>query len=123
MKTTKALVGILAITMAVANSASAQNSWSFVMLGDTRGENDTSTGINPNLNTIAQKIASLNPQLVIVAGDLCNGNCLNPNSPLYPQDTNFNNAAMKEVYAGFFANWKAAMQPVFDYSKPLPTRF
>src|ERR1035437_6452981 len=116
MKTTKALVGILAITMAVANSASAQNRWSFVMLGDTRGENDTSTGINPNLNTIAQKIASLNPQLVIVAGDLCNGNCLNPNSPLYPPDTNFNNAAMKAVYAGFFANWKAAMQPVFDYS-------
>jgi hypothetical protein len=116
MKTTKALVGILAITMAVANSASAQNSWSFVMLGDTRGENDTSTGINPNLNTIAQKIASLNPQLVIVAGDLCNGNCLNTNSPLYPPDTNFNNAAMKAVYAGFFANWKAAMQPVFDYS-------
>jgi fructosamine-3-kinase len=114
---------ITLMVVAATNIASAQKSWSFVMLGDTRGENDTSTGINPNLNIIAQKIASLNPQLVIVAGDLCNGNCLNTNSPLYPPDTNFNNAAMKAVYAGFFANWKAAMQPVFDYSKPLPTRF
>jgi 3',5'-cyclic AMP phosphodiesterase CpdA len=107
---------IALVVVAATNAASAQKSWSFVMLGDTRGENDTATGINPNLNIIAQKIASLNPQLVIVAGDLCNGNCLNPNSPLYPPDTNFNNAAMKAVYAGFFANWKSAMQPVFDYS-------
>jgi hypothetical protein len=145
MKTTKALFGIRTITMALAvphqahtfmkklkamfaaitlivvaaaNSASAENSWSFVMLGDTRGENDTATGISTNLNTLAQEIASLKPrpQLVIVAGDLCNGNCLNTNSPLYPPDTNFNSAAMKAVYAKFFANWKTAMQPVYDYS-------
>src|ERR1035438_9751834 len=96
------LAAITLIGVAAVNTASAQNSWSFVMLGDTRGENDTATGINPNLNIIAQKIASLNPQLVIVAGDLCNGNFLNPNSPLYPPDTNFNSAAMKAVYAGCF---------------------
>jgi hypothetical protein len=109
---------ITLIVVAVANSASAGNSWSFVMLGDTRGENDTFTGISTNLNTLAQKIASLNPkpQLVIVAGDLCNGNCLNTNSHWYPLDTNFNSLAMKSVYAEFFANWKTAMQPVFDYT-------
>jgi hypothetical protein len=143
MKTTKALFGILTITMAlavphqahtfmnklitmlaaitlmvvaVANTASAQNSWSFVMLGDTRDDNNTSTGISPYLNTIAQKIASLNPQLVIMDGDLCNGDALNTKSPWYPADGNFTNAAMKATYAGFFANWKTAMQPIFNYS-------
>ena len=107
---------ITLIVVAAANSASAQNSWSFVMLGDTRGDNDTSTGINSNLNTLAQKIASLNPQLVIMVGDLCNGDALNTNSPWYPADGNFTNAAMKATYAGFFATWKAAMQPIFNYS-------
>ena len=106
------------MVVAVANSASAQNSWSFVMMGDTRGDTNTSMGVSPNLNTIARKIALLDPQpqLVIVAGDLCNGNCLSTNSPLYPPDGNFTNAAMKAVYAECFANWKTAMQPVFNYS-------
>lgn len=119
MKNTKIVVAaIILMVQAVAVTASAANSWSFVMLGDTRGENDTATGISTNLNTLAQKIASLNPrpQLVIVAGDLCNGNCLNTNSPVYPRDTNFNSAAMKGVYSNFFSNWKTAMQPVFDYT-------
>jgi hypothetical protein len=107
---------ITLMAVAVANTASAQNSWSFVMLGDTRGDNNTSNGISPYLNTIAQKIASLNPQLVIVDGDLCNGDALNTNSPWYPADGNFTNAAMKTTYAGFFATWKAAMQPIFNYS-------
>ena len=115
----KRLITTLAITLmaaAAANTASAQNSWSFVMLGDTRDVNDTTNGVSPYLNAMAQKIASLNPQLVIVAGDLANGNCLATNSPHYPPDTNFNSLAMKAVYAGFFANWKTAMQPVFNYS-------
>jgi hypothetical protein len=122
---------ITLMVVAVANTASAQNSWSFVMLGDTRDDNNTSTGISTNLNFLAQKIASLNPQLVIMDGDLCNGSALNTNSPLYsvlitdsplyPPDTNhqitnFNSAAMKTIYAGFFANWKTAMQPIFNYS-------
>ena len=114
---------ITLIVVAAANSASAQNSWSFVMLGDTRGENNTSTGISTNLNAIAQKIALLNPrpQLVIVAGDLCNGNCLNTNSHKYPPDGNFTNEAAKATYEMFFANWKAAMKPVFDYSNSTGT--
>ena len=85
------------MVVAVANTASAQNSWSFVMLGDTRDDNNTSTGISTNLWAIAQKIASLNPQLVIVDGDLCNGDALNTNSPWYPPGggNNFNTVAMK----------------------------
>ena len=103
------------MVVAVANTASAQNSWSFVILGDTRGDNDTATGISPYLNTLALKIAALNPQLVIVAGDLCNGNSLNTNSPFYPADGIFTNEAMKTIYKGFFTNWQTAMQPVYDY--------
>jgi DNA repair exonuclease SbcCD nuclease subunit len=76
--------------------------WSFAMLGDTRGDPDTATGVSLYLNTIAQKIASLNPELVMVAGDLCNGTDLAAGSPL--------------TYAEEFANWKTAMQPVFNYN-------
>jgi hypothetical protein len=112
----KIFAAITLVVVAVANSASAQNSWSFVMLGDTRDEDNTSTGISSHLNTIAQKIASLNPQLVIVAGDLCNGDALNTNSPLYPTNGNFGTPAAKAIYAGFFTNWQTAMQPVFNYS-------
>ena len=85
--------------MAVANTASAQNSWSFVMLGDTRGADDTSIGINTNLNTMAKMIASLKPQFVIVAGDMCNGNCLNTNSSLYSAAAagNFTNDIAKAI--------------------------
>ena len=117
MKTTiPMLVAMTLMVVAVANTASAQNSWSFVMLGDTRDANNTSNGVSPYLNAMAQEIASLHPQLVIVAGDLCNGNALNTDSPRYPAGGNFTNAATKAIYAEFFANWKAAMQPVFDYS-------
>jgi hypothetical protein len=115
-KLVKKLAAITLIVAAGANAAAAQTNWSFVLLGDTRDGDNTSTGISTNLPAIAQKIASLHPQLVIVAGDFCNGNALNTNSPLYPPDGNFTNLAMKAVYAKFFDNWKAAMQPVFDYS-------
>jgi hypothetical protein len=38
MKTTmKMFAAMTLVVVAVANSVSAQNSWSFVMLGDTRG--------------------------------------------------------------------------------------
>ena len=78
--------------------------WSFVMLGDTRGIRDmTTTGVSLELPAIAQKIAALNPDLVMVAGDLINGNDVPAISPL-------------NDYALQFDNWKAAMQPVFNYS-------
>ena len=78
--------------------------WSFVMLGDTRGIKDTTaTGVSLELSAIAQEIASLNPSLVMVAGDLVNGNDVPASSPLNDYSLQFN-------------NWKAAMQPVFNYS-------
>ena len=102
--------------VAVVKTASAEGSWCFVMLGDTRGDDNTSNGVSPYLNAMAQEIASLNPrpQFVIVAGDMCNGNCLNTNSPLYPTNGIFTDAAMKAIYKGFFTNWQTAMQPVYD---------
>ena len=115
-KTITMLAAITLMVVAAANTASAQNSWSFVMLGDTRDVNNTSNGVSPYLNAMAQKIASLHPQLVIVAGDLCNGNCLDTNSSLCPTNGDFSSDAMKKVYAKFFVNWKTAMQPVFDYT-------
>ena len=53
------------------------------MLGDTRGDRDTTTtGVSLELNTIAQEIASVSPDLVLVCGDLVNGNDVPPGSPL-----------------------------------------
>ena len=114
--------------------------WSFVMIGDTRDEDFTTTGVSPHLNTIAQKIASLSlkPDFVVVVGDLCNGNCLqsataqatlsgttfgvgvwNP-AALYPANNDFNSTIgignAKTIYSTEFQNWKNTMQPVFDYN-------
>lgn len=116
-----ALVSCLVIGLGLfgcngSDSTAAHSSWSFVMMGDTRGADNTGTGVSPFLHTIAQKIASLHPELVVVAGDMSNGNCLDPDSPLYPPEGNFTSAAAKAIYAGEFANWKKAMQPVFNYS-------
>ncbi|MCX6898498.1 MAG: metallophosphoesterase family protein [Verrucomicrobia bacterium] len=78
--------------------------WSFAMLGDTRDDRfTTTTGVSPYLNTIAQKIATLNPELVLVGGDLVNGNDVPSGSPL-------------ENYSLQFTNWMSAMQPVFNYT-------
>jgi predicted MPP superfamily phosphohydrolase len=86
------------------SAAALHADWSFVMLGDTRGTRDTTTtGVSLELPTIAQKIATLTPDLVMVAGDLVSGNDVPATSVL-------------NDYALQFDNWKAAMQPVFNYS-------
>ena len=112
--------------------------WSFAILGDTRDGDFTTTGVSPHLNTIAQKIASLNPDLVVVVGDLCNGDCLTSNTAqpvltgtvfsmgvwnpptLYPANNNFSSTTgtgnAKTIYTTEFQNWKAAMLPVFNYN-------
>jgi len=78
--------------------------WSFAMLGDTRGDrSNTTTGVSLWLTNIAQKISSLSPNLVMVAGDLVNGNDVPTNSPL-------------RTYSIQFDNWKTAMSPVFNYA-------
>jgi DNA repair exonuclease SbcCD nuclease subunit len=83
---------------------SLQADWTFAMLGDTRGDGGTTTtGVSPYLNSIAQKIATLSPELVLVAGDLINGNDIPSGSPL-------------ENYALQYTNWQSAMEPVFNYT-------
>jgi uncharacterized protein with beta-barrel porin domain len=79
--------------------------WTFAVVGDTRGEPDTTTGASEYLPAIATKIASLTPNLVVVSGDLINGDALD-NSP------DVNNPRIP--YATQVANWKAAMKPVYD---------
>ena len=91
-------------TVSFASQAVPQAGWSFAMLGDTRGDRTAATnGISPYLNAIAQKIASLNPDLVLVCGDLVNGNDVPTNSPL-------------EDYSLQFTNWMEAMRPVYNYT-------
>ncbi len=84
--------------------AFGENSWTFVVIGDTRGERETTTGVSEYLPKIASKITSLNPGLVLVNGDLINGDALSDtpdvNNPRIP-------------YATQFANWKTAMRPVY----------
>ncbi|OHE75731.1 MAG: hypothetical protein A2107_09485 [Verrucomicrobia bacterium GWF2_62_7] len=80
-----------------------QADWSFAMLGDTRGEKSSTTnGVSTYLRTIAEKIATLNPELVLVAGDLVNGNDTNTSSHV--------------SFAQQYASWKWAMEPVFNYN-------
>ncbi len=85
--------------------AYAEDSWSFVALGDTRGEDDTTTGASEYLPAIVSEIATLNPRFVLVGGDLVNGDALSDtpdvNNPRIP-------------YATQFANWKEIMKPLYD---------
>ena len=84
--------------------AFGEDSWSFAVMGDSRGDYETTTtGVSEYLPTIASKIASLNPDAVLFAGDLINGNDVpkKDGDPSIP-------------YATQFTNWKAAMKPVYD---------
>ena len=85
--------------------AFGEDSWTFVVIGDSRGEYETTTtGVSEYLPAIAAEIASLNPSAVLFNGDLINGNDvkkLPDGKPSIPYDTQF-------------TNWKAAMKPVYD---------
>lgn len=83
------------------------NPWTFVMLGDTRGHHDTTTGVSVVLAPIATKIAELRPDLVVCCGDQVNGNATNGLTPL--------------GYGDMFDNWKTAMQPVIAANIPIYT--
>jgi len=81
--------------------------WTFVIMGDTRGRHDTTTGVSAVLAPIATKIAELRPDLVLCCGDQVNGNATNGLTPL--------------SYAQMFDNWKAAMNPVIASNIPIYT--
>ena len=83
----------------------ALGDWSFAILGDTRGTKSTTTGVSPYLNTVATKIASLQPDLVLFSGNLCNGNDTNGLTGL--------------TYTQQYANWKAAMSPITTLGIPI----
>ena len=105
---TRTILQVAAAVVALGvGTGGACGDWTFAILGDTRGEHDTTTGISLNLNTIATKIAEVKPDLVLVGGDLCNGNSTNGLAPL--------------TYAQQFANWKTAMNPVIASNIPLYT--
>ena len=84
--------------------------WSFAVIGDTRGEDtSTTTGVSTYLPAIASKIVSVNPSAVFVTGDLINGDDLDIlKIPFIP-------------YATQFANWGVAMQPVINAGVPIYT--
>ena len=100
---TKLISGIgVCLAMSFLYATSLQADWTFVMMGDTKGDRDkTHTGVSEELPIIAQKIASLNPSLVMVCGDLINGDEV--------PDTNL-------TYAAQYADWTTAMSPVFNYN-------
>ncbi|MFZ2642503.1 MAG: metallophosphoesterase [Verrucomicrobiia bacterium] len=104
MKTKLITRFVVWVAVSLLSAPALQADWSFAMLGDTRGDRfTTTTGVSPELNIIAQKIATLNPDLVLVCGDLVNGNDVPSGSPL-------------ENYSLQFTNWMSAMQPVFNYT-------
>lgn len=86
-------------------SPAASGDWSFAILGDTRGNNSgTDSGVSPYLNTIAQQIATMNPTMVLVPGDLCSGDLAGSS------------------YSDFmteFNTWKTAMTPVTSAGIPI----
>ena len=98
------LVGVLTAPWFVPR---ARGDWTFAIMGDTRGPHHTTTGVSPDLITIATKIAQLHPDFVLHCGDLCNGD-----------DTNGLTAL---TYAQQFVNWKAAMSPVIASNIPIYT--
>jgi len=87
--------------------AKQANPWTFVMMGDTRGHHDTTTGVSVVLGPIATKIAELRPELVLCCGDQINGDATNGLTPL--------------SYAQMFVNWKTAMSPVIASNIPIYT--
>lgn len=93
------IIRVATVAMAFWGTSGARADWSFAILGDTRGDGTTTTtGVSPYLNTIAQKIAQLDPDLVLMAGDLINGPDIPPLSPL--------------TYAEQYTNWRTAMFPI-----------
>ncbi|MFA6561540.1 MAG: metallophosphoesterase [Verrucomicrobiia bacterium] len=96
---------LFAAPLAVLFSSPAYGDWSFAMIGDTRGnDSGTDSGVSPYLNTIAQRMAAMNPTMVLVSGDLCSGDLAG------------------STYADFiteFNTWKTAMTPVSSLGIPI----
>ncbi len=94
------IMRVVAVVVVVGwGTGGARADWSFAILGDTCGDGiTTTTGVSLYLNTIAQKIAQLNPDLVLVTGDLIDGPDILTPSPL--------------TYSEQYTNWRTAMSPI-----------
>ncbi|MCX5678561.1 MAG: autotransporter domain-containing protein [Candidatus Omnitrophica bacterium] len=86
-------IAILSCSSLCAHRAYGTDDWSFAVIGDTRDNDPTQTGVSQYLPIIAAKAASLNPTSVFVNGDLVNGD-----SAFYLQP-----------YSIQFNYWKTAM--------------
>src|ERR1035437_1468720 len=103
----------------------AAEPWSFVIFGDTRGDWDstknppfdtnTVTGVSLLLPQIAEKIAALNPDFVLVIGDLIMGDGYN--DALLMGMTNL----VAISYAAQFRAWSNAMSSVYAANIPIYT--
>jgi uncharacterized protein with beta-barrel porin domain len=78
------------------------DTWTFAIIGDTRGDptNPPDNGVSTNLSAIADKMASLGPKAVFANGDLIDGDDL-----------------PSVAYNTQFANWKTAMNQVITVDK------
>jgi len=107
MRTPIILIFIVALCCGplLCSLAFGESSWTFVVIGDTRGEDNTTTGASEYLPAIVSEMTTLNPSFVLVGGDLVNGDALSDtpdvNNPRIP-------------YATQFANWKEIMKPLYD---------
>lgn len=100
---TSVVVSLLGVQTLQAESPS----WSFVMMGDTRGHPHdlTTTGVSTYLPIIANEISRLHPDLVMVAGDMILGN-----EPL----TSGTITKSPPDFGAQFESWKFAMNSVYD---------
>jgi Calcineurin-like phosphoesterase len=103
----------------------AAEPWSFVIFGDTRGDWDvnktppfdtnTVTGVSLLLPQIAEKIASLNPDFVLVIGDLIMGDG-------YEDAIQMGMTNLVAIsYADQFRAWSNAMSSVYAANIPIYT--
>lgn len=92
------------VTVKPTTTPQPNGTWTFVVFGDTRDHNNTTTGISQYLNTISKGIAAEKPDLVLFGGDLINGVVVFPPSVITGK------------YSVQFQNWMNAVSPIYNYS-------
>jgi len=86
-------------------TSTGSKTWKFVVFGDSPDPaKNTTTGVSPDLITIAKAVAAENPDLIVYVGDLVNGWMLSNESP------------MQDNYSGQFGNWMKAASPIHNYT-------
>ena len=116
---------ILSVVLIPESKALADDArWSFVIFGDTRGDDPgssgydpkTATGVSPVLADLAFKIASMHPDFVLHVGDLTSGDLYQDMKMLEPS---MNIELIP--YAKQFRAFKDAVRPITHAKIPLYT--